>query len=87
MLVRTTPRFQKRFQALPESVQKKVIRQKGRFVEDVRHPSLNLEKLSPKQKQLWSIRVDKQYRILLQFVDDNTAVFLTVGHHHWIYRI
>ena len=45
------------------------------------------EKLAPKSKQIWSFRIDKKYRIIFKFIDGNTALFLTVGPHDWIYTI
>jgi len=40
-----------------------------------------------KTKEVWSFRIDKNYRIIFKFSDKNKVLFLNVGHHHWIYRI
>lgn len=79
--------FEKRYKKLLLSVQKKAEKQEKIFCSNPFHPSLHTEKLEPKNKQLWSIRVDKSYRIIFRFVDGNTALFLTVGPHDWIYKL
>jgi mRNA-degrading endonuclease RelE of RelBE toxin-antitoxin system len=49
------------------------------FVENPKHPSLNLEKL--KGSPCWTIRIDKGSRIFLYWVDKNTALFIDIGKH------
>jgi plasmid maintenance system killer protein len=72
---------------LPIKTKKKAEKQVEIFKENSLHPSLNLEKLEPKNKQAWSIRVDKKYRIIFRFLDNNDVLLLTVGPHDWIYKI
>lgn len=86
MRIIVTEEFTKLFQNLPKPTQKKADKQTGLFRKNPFHSSLHTEKLNPKHKQLWSIRVDKYYRIIFRFRDDGTAVFLTIGHHNWIYK-
>lgn len=82
-----TQEFEKRFQLLPIEVQSKAIKQEKLFCQNPFHPSLNTEKLEPKNKQVWSVRIDKKYRIIFRFLKDNKVLFLTAGSHDWIYKI
>jgi len=81
-----TQEFEKCFQHLPLSVQKKAIKQEKLFRENPFYPSLNAEKLEPKGKQTWSFRIDNDYRTLFRFINCNQVLFLVCGHHNWIYR-
>jgi mRNA-degrading endonuclease RelE of RelBE toxin-antitoxin system len=87
MKIRITAEFKKRYGKLPPLIQKKAEKQERLFRENPFHPSLHAEKLEPKDRQVWSFRIDKSYRILFRFLDGQTAVFLTVGPHNWIYKI
>lgn len=79
--------FVRRYYNLPESIQRKAEKQEKNFRENPFHPSLHTEKLEPRRKEVWSIRVDRRYRIVFRFIDGDTALFLTVGPHDWIYRL
>lgn len=85
--VLVTDEFVKRYKDLPVVLQKKAEKQEKLFRENPFHPSLHTEKLNPKNRETWSFRVDKSYRIIFRFTDRKTAVFLTIGPHNWIYRI
>lgn len=81
-----TPEFERRYQELLLAVQKKAERREKLFRRNPFHPSLQTEKLRPKEKEYWSFRIDNDYRILFRFANDNKILFLTCGHHNWIYR-
>jgi len=87
MKIILTAEFVRRYGELPERIQQKSEKREKIFRENPFHPSLNTEKLEPRQKDIWSIRVDRRYRILFRFVDGETALFLTVGPHDWIYKL
>ena len=87
MRIVTVVEFDKRYEKLPLSIQKKAEKQEKIFRSSPFHPSLHTEKLEPKNKELWSIRVDKSYRIIFRFVNGNTVLFLTIGPHDWIYKL
>jgi len=82
-----TKEFEKRYKKLPQNIQLKAEKQEDIFRKNPFHPSLNTEKLIPKDKQLWSIRIDRSYRIIFRFVSGKKVVFITVGPHNWIYKI
>ena len=79
--------FKSRYEKLPLTIQKKAEKQEIIFRDNPFHPSLNTEKLEPKKKEMWSIRIDKKYRAMFRFIDGNTAYFLTIGPHDWIYKL
>ena len=78
--------FVKRFTRLPVTIKKRAIKQEKLFRENPLYPSLHTEKLKPKKREVWSFRVDRQYRIIFRYTTDNTVIFLTVGEHDWIYK-
>ena len=81
----TTATFDRLFQKLPRSIQRKAARKTELFAQNPFHPSLRTEKLHPKGHNVWSFRVDRAYRIVFQFLADNRAEFRFVGHHNQIY--
>jgi mRNA-degrading endonuclease RelE of RelBE toxin-antitoxin system len=87
MRIFVTEEFEKRFSHLPKRIQQRADKQKSLFEENPLHPSLHVEKLVPKQKQLWSMRIDRTHRILFRFLETDAVVFLTVGTHDWVYNM
>lgn len=81
-----TKEFEKCYRELPESIQTKAERREQLFRINPFYPSLRTEKLHPKDRDVWSFRIDDTYRILFRFKDHHTVYFLAVGPHHWIYR-
>ncbi len=82
-----TEEFEKRFANLPPALQKRALKQEKLFRKNPFHPSLHTEKLEPKAREVWSFRIDKNYRILFRFLDGTKVLLLTVGPHDWIYKI
>lgn len=87
MRIILTAEFVRRYYNLSENIQRKAEKQEKNFRENPFHPSLHTEKLEPRRKEVWSIRVDRRYRIVFRFIDGDTALFLTVGPHDWIYQL
>lgn len=81
-----TEEFDRRYRDLVVSIRKKAERRERLFRLNPFHPALQTEKLHPKVREVWSFRIDNDYRILFRFLKQNTVYFLTVGPHHWIYR-
>lgn len=86
LTVETTEAFDKLFEKLPRLIQKKALKQERLFRQNPFHPSLKTEKLEPKIKNYWSLRVDKNYRVIFRFKDSNSVFFLLIGLHDWIYK-
>ena len=87
MRIRFTEEFRERYNELPRILQKKADKQQRLFRENLFHPSLNTEKLASKNKDVWTFRVDRKYRIAFRFIDGGTILALTVGSHDWIYKL
>jgi toxin HigB-1 len=87
MKLLATEKFQKQLFALPVRIQTLAIKQQALFVSDPFHPSLHTEKLRPFTKEVWSIRIDKRYRMVFRYVDQHTILLLAVGPHDWIYKL
>ncbi len=81
-----TEEFIKQYQKLPKAIQKKAERQQKLFLKNPLYPSLHTEKLQPKDKEIWSFRIDREYRIIFRFLSSDEVILLTCGHHSWIYR-
>lgn len=86
ILVEVTQEFEQRFSELPAPIRRQAERKRRIFCENPFHPSLNTEKLNPKQREVWSFRINKQYRIIFRFLDGSKVLFLTCGPHDWVYR-
>jgi toxin HigB-1 len=82
-----TREFEKRYEKLPTPIQKKAEKQTDLFSKNPFYPSFHTEKLNPKGKEVWSFRIDLQYRIFFRFLAANRVLFLTVGPHEWIYNL
>jgi len=81
MRIVTAVEFDKRYNKLPVSIQKKAEKQEKIFRSNPFHPSLHTEKLEPKNKELWSVRIDKSYRIIFRFMEGNTVpLALMIGY-------
>lgn len=87
LTIHYTDEFKKRFDLLPKILQKKAVKQINIFKEYPFYPSLNNEKLEPKDNGLWSIRIDQKYRILYKYDKNNIVVLLACGSHDWLYDI
>lgn len=85
MKILETERFRKSYKLLDAQVKKKAKKQFAIFLKNLFHPSLNTEKLIPKQKNIWSFRVDKKFRVIFTFKGKGTILLLDIGSHD-IYR-
>ncbi len=85
--ISVTDEFKRRYKLLPEAIQKKAEKQERLFRYNAFYPSLHTEKLEPKGKQIWTIRIDSAYRIAFRFRDKDTVVLMTCGTHDWIYKV
>jgi mRNA-degrading endonuclease RelE of RelBE toxin-antitoxin system len=81
--------FVRNLQKLSPQVRKKVRKQLRLLLQDFRYPSLHTEKLQGAifaDEDVWSIRVDRDHRILFIIRKEENAYYLiTVGKHD-IYR-
>ncbi len=74
-------RFQKQFKDLPFKIQEKAAKAEALFSENPLHPSLRLHKLKGKFKKVWSISLDRSYRILFKPQKEGEILFFSIGKH------
>jgi len=82
----TTKTFDKLFGKLDTRIQKKAAEKTELFKENPFNPMLRTEKLHPKAYEVWSFRVDLDYRIVFKFIEKEAAEFRFIGHHNKIYN-
>ncbi|MFA6991942.1 MAG: type II toxin-antitoxin system mRNA interferase toxin, RelE/StbE family [Candidatus Gracilibacteria bacterium] len=73
--------FKKRFLSLPRVIQKKTCKAEILFKQNPFYPSLRLHKLKGKLEGLWSISIDKKYRLIFKSMDDGVVLFISIGLH------
>ncbi len=64
------------------NLEKKYKKAKGFFEKDPFYPSLNTELLEPKDRLIYSFRLDKKYRAIFIYVDENTIEILMFTNHY-----
>lgn len=61
---------------------KKYTKSKNLFENDPFYPSLNTELLEPKDRLIYSFRLDKKYRAIFIYIDTNTIEIITFTNHY-----
>lgn len=61
---------------------KKLAKQQKLFEENPTHPSLNTEKLEPKEFKLYSFRIDSKYRAIFHILPTGEAEFIDINDHY-----
>jgi plasmid maintenance system killer protein len=61
---------------------KKFAKQKELFEVNPFHPSLKTELLEPKWLRVWSFRIDRQYRAIFIFHNNETAEIVDINNHY-----
>ncbi|MBI5755119.1 type II toxin-antitoxin system RelE/ParE family toxin [Candidatus Peregrinibacteria bacterium] len=85
MKIIETARFRASFEKLQKLTKQKVKKRFQLFLENIFHPSLHTEKLEPRHKNIWSFRVDRNYRVIFSPSSQDTILLLDIGPHD-IYR-
>ncbi|WIG58046.1 MAG: hypothetical protein OJF49_000791 [Ktedonobacterales bacterium] len=75
----TTDRFWDLFRALSVDIRKQAQQAYQQFARDPFHPGLNFEEVD-KQRQLWSARVTRGYRVL-GYREGNEITWFWIGPH------
>ncbi|MBI1755294.1 type II toxin-antitoxin system mRNA interferase toxin, RelE/StbE family [Candidatus Azambacteria bacterium] len=86
MLIRTSSRFEKRYQKLPAHIKERAKEREQLFRVSPFHPLLRTHKLSGKEKEHWAFWITHFYRIKFIFLADEEVLFLDVGTHDEVYR-
>lgn len=61
---------------------KKFDKQAKLFCQNPRYPSLNLERLEPKQFRIYSFRIDRKYRAIFVFKSSDTIEIVDINLHY-----
>ncbi len=69
------------FSKLPQEIKNKSLKAESLLKENAFHPSLRLHKLHGKLAGLWSISIDRKYRIIFEPIEDGVIHFISVGKH------
>ena len=64
------------------NLKKKYKKAKKLFEQDPFYPSLNTELLEPKDRLIYSFRLDKKYRAIFIYVDENTIEIVMFTNHY-----
>lgn len=64
---------------------KQIEKQLALFIENPKHPSLRVHKLTGELKNLWSISINKSIRMVYIF-DADQAYFVKIGTHDQVYK-
>jgi len=64
------------------NLQKKYKKAKKLFENDPFYPSLNTELLEPKDRLIYSFRLDKKYRVIFIYTDTNTIEVIVITNHY-----
>ncbi|EKD90765.1 MAG: hypothetical protein ACD_30C00092G0033 [uncultured bacterium] len=57
-------------------------KQLGLFKENFNHPSLNTEKLAPRELGLYSLRIDRKYRAVFHILPTGEVQFVDINDHY-----
>jgi Txe/YoeB family toxin of Txe-Axe toxin-antitoxin module len=61
---------------------KKYEKSKKLFEQNPFHPSLNMELLEPKHRLLYSFRLDRKYRAIFAYVENETIEIIAFTNHY-----
>ena len=85
MKIAATEGFKRDYQRLADPIRKAAAKQITQLLLDHSHPSLRLEGIAG-HKGLFSVRVDRRYRISLAFTEDETLLLRRILDHDDLYR-
>ncbi len=64
------------------NLEKKYVKSKKLFEKDPFYPSLNTEILEPKDRLIYSFRLDKKYRAIFIYTSNNTIEIIAFTNHY-----
>ncbi|HBR80116.1 TPA: type II toxin-antitoxin system mRNA interferase toxin, RelE/StbE family [Candidatus Uhrbacteria bacterium] len=74
-------KFIKEFNKLPEDIINLAIKKETVFRDNPLHPSLRLHELHGKFKEVWSLSITSNYRIIFKRKENGTILFISIGRH------
>ena len=76
-----TKKFEREYKKLSKDIKKKVELREIIFRKDPFVSILKTHKLSGELEDFWSFSIDFTFRIVFEFIDDETIFFHSVGNH------
>ena len=68
--------------AVPHYLTKKLVKQIQLFEQNPNHPSLNMEKLAPKEFGLYSFRIDRKYRAIFHILPSGDVEIVDINDNY-----
>ncbi|OGY28660.1 MAG: hypothetical protein A3F33_00645 [Candidatus Woykebacteria bacterium RIFCSPHIGHO2_12_FULL_43_10] len=81
MKIFPTSAFKKSFKKLPKEIQKSAIGKDKLFRSDPYSPQIKTHKLKGKLSKFWSYSVSYEYRIVFEFINQQTVIYHDIGTH------
>jgi len=81
MKISYSPKFEKEYKKLQDRIKLKAEKKEVVFRKNPFDKSLKTHKLSGKLKIFWLFSIDYKYRIIFEFIDENTVHFHLIGCH------
>ncbi|OGY25964.1 MAG: hypothetical protein A2Z24_02495 [Candidatus Woykebacteria bacterium RBG_16_44_10] len=67
---------------LRQNTEKKFAKQLALFLQNPRHPSLHTELLKPKEKKVYSFRIDRKYRAIFIYLGKGEIEIIDINPHY-----
>ncbi len=80
--VRYSPKFAREYKKLPLELKKLAERKEKLFRLNPLDPKLKTHKLHGRLSEFWSFSIDKKYRIIFEFGENDIIYFHSIGDHH-----
>jgi len=80
-----TPRFLKSITRLPDPIQELAKKKDGWFRANPFDKRLHTHKLKGDLAGIWSYSVNREYRVLFRFINDEEVIYYDIGTHE-VYR-
>ena len=74
-------KFVKQLKKLPENIINSTKKKEKIFRQNPLHPSLRIHELHGKFNGIWSISVNKNYRIIFERQNNGDIIFISIGKH------
>ena len=74
-------KFVKQLKKLPENIINSAEKKEKIFKQNPLHYSLRLHELHGKLKSIWSISINKNYRIIFERATNGDIIFISIGKH------
>ncbi len=75
------PKFKKEYKKLPDNIKNLAYKKEEIFRANQFDPRLNTHKLHGALFEFWSFSVNYKYRIIFEFIDNETIRFYSIGNH------